>query len=134
MRHTKVLLTTAICAVICASAAGCRRSGAVDHASTNSAIILHDVCILVALCQVKTQEPPPTKLYELVEWLEKYGLREEYVDYENKTIRDVWGNDVIVVSKEGQFIGVGSAGRDGVWEGGTKGDDIVATLKDVFKR
>jgi len=67
----------------------------------------------------------------LVPWLEKHGGHWSMIDSADKTIKDRWGNPIIVVSQDGKFVGVCSPGQNGVWEGG-RGDDIFVRLEDVI--
>jgi len=98
-----------------------------------SQVTLHCVCKHICLAEHNTEEPPPLKLPELVDWLAKHAAEGPYIDYKRKTIRDVWGNPVVVVSESGKLTGLGSAGPDGNWQNGA-GDDIVVTLEEVKNR
>ena len=123
----RTLPLASIVLLICAMIAGCRRADP-GHARTESAAILREVCIMVALKKDRTAEPVPVTLRELVAWLEEFApSRDGYIDYKNRTITDIWGNQVMVISEGGKFVGVGSPGSDRQWEGGS-GDDIIAKL------
>jgi hypothetical protein len=66
-----------------------------------------------------------------VGWLAAGGMdSESYIDYEARSIRDVWGNELVLVSEGGELVGIGSCGPDGIWHSGS-GDDIVEWLRDV---
>lgn len=75
-------------------------------------------------------ETVPTKMTELVEWLqEKYAILEgdDHVDWENKVIIDTWGRPVVLIVHDGILNYVGSRGPNGKWENG-QGDDIVKEI------
>ncbi len=44
---------------------------------------------------------------------------------------DTWGHRVVFMTQNGKGVALGSAGPDGVWEGGA-GDDIVVFFRDVM--
>ena len=133
IKYSLVVASVALAVLICAATPGCRRDGPETHNHVESRTILRDVCIYVRLAESTTQEQPPTKVPELIGWLEAAGhvsKDEAYINYHEKTITDAWGNKVVVVSQAGKFVGVGSPGPDGIWQEGT-GDDILVTLESV---
>jgi hypothetical protein len=93
-------------------------------------IVLHDLCKLVLIADAASDQPTPVKMPLLVDWLAKNASADEqYIDYDNDMIRDAWGRPVVIISEGDRFIGVGSAGADGIWTG--QGDDIIVNLEDV---
>ncbi len=103
---------------------GLEKSNAVNN--------LRDICIFVNSVEYISKEPAPTSLTLLVTWLEKKILvKESFIDYEGKTIKDIWGNTIIIMSQQDRFIGVGSAGPNGKWEGG-QGDDLTYLLSELI--
>ena len=106
---------------------GCKRPDTAGHARARTKTTLFSVCKTIWVVESFTEEPPPVKLPELIDWMEKHA---NFDDYQPKTIKDVWGNQIVVVSRAGKFVGVGSSGPDGIWQDGT-GDDILVTLEDV---
>jgi len=94
------------------------------------AVIYHTMT-LASSEDFSEKDPMVTTVPELADWLEEKG--EKYldnVDYEKKTIQDPWGNEIVVLSKDGIFTGVGSAGPNGKWEQGYN-DDIEVTLEKL---
>lgn len=107
---------------------GCKQRG---DARGDSRTTLFSVCQDVYLAKGDTQDPPPVNLPKLIEWLDVQGFKNLwYVDYQQKTIRDGWGREIVIISQDGKFVGVGSAGPDGIWQGGN-GDDVVYKLGDL---
>ena len=140
MNWRKVALV-AMVTLGCVTVSGCRGRDTADyaraHLGSQSWEILYSVCVRVQTAESfkeEHEEPPPVKLPELVEWLVKHYAFDDhairYIDYQQKTIKDAWGNQIVVVSRADKFVGVGSPGPDGNWQDGA-GDDIIVTLEDV---
>lgn len=130
MRMQRLVLLTLVTSGMVV-AVGCGNSYSSAHERVRAKAMLYSACSLVYLWQSETDEPPPVRLPELVEWLETHASAEEsYIDYEAGTIEDIWGNEVVVISEGDEFLGLGSSGPNGNWEGGD-GDDIVVMLEEV---
>lgn len=124
------ILITLVCL---ATMYGCqkKKENVEGHMKANSLNRLRTVCVLILISKADSQESPPATLKELIVWLEKHGFKEESdIDYSNKTIKDAWGHEIILIIKDGKLIGVGSPGSNGIWEKGTI-DDLVVTLKEI---
>lgn len=118
-------------AIICLGSARCDGNDPGLPARTVSRNLLREVCKTIWLAEAESKQPAPTDMRKLVGWLGKHAPRnEEHIDYVKGTIRDAWGRDIILVSEGGRLKAVGSAGEDGVWEGG-RGDDICVSLEEV---
>ena len=121
----------AIAWLLCVAMVGCAHPDTGGHARARSRNILVSVCKIIWVAETETNSPPPTGLQELVQWLEQHSYKDEpYVDYAGRTIRDTWGNPIVLLSQDGKLAAVGSAGPNRVWEGG-KGDDILVKLEEV---
>jgi hypothetical protein len=71
-------------------------------------------------------EPAPSDPAKLVQWM-KMHMGGEPLYTKNGILLDPWDHPVVVLTSDGKVTGLGSAGPDGVWQGGT-GDDIVVKL------
>ncbi len=119
--------------ITCLACIGCRQLDQPGHDRVRSERILRSVCKLVFLGQPRTEEPPPISLHSLVVWIKEHvSTDERFIDYEGKMIKDIWGNEIIILSQGDRFKGVGSAGPNGKWEGG-QGDDLTVQLDDLIK-
>jgi len=93
------------------------------------------LCMTIFL--VDDEPNVPVTMPEFVDWLIEFRSLEpgernlEGVDFQQKTIRDAWGNPLVILSESGRFVGLGSAGPNEIWENG-KGDDMIALL-DEFR-
>lgn len=84
----------------------------------------------ISLLSLEEDEEPPTKMGALVEWLRpafKKGGDCDLLDEKAKVLRDVWGQELKLVLRDGRLSAIGSKGPNGRWEKG-KGDDIVQEL------
>ena len=114
----------------CAGLSGYRQPAPSAHLTAQSMNTLIYTCKLVNLGGFETKEPAPILLPELVDWLKRHASADEpYIDYRQKTIEDAWGNQVVIVSTDGRFVGIGSPGPDGIWQGGS-GDDMIVKVGD----
>ena len=88
--------------------------------------------ILIYEAQPDPPPPPPTSsVAERVEWLRPLEwLEVPEIDYDNKTIKDAWGSEIVLMSTEGVLVALGSPGPDLTWQRG-EGDDIVQRLDDL---
>jgi hypothetical protein len=129
-QRTTILLVLSMLACL-ATASGCKRKDQLIESCMrdSSLAVLKRVCQLVRRIETNTGETAPTTLSQLVTWLQKHDFgREPYIDYPNKTIKDAWGKEIVVMSNAGRFTGVGSLGSNEKWEKGA-GDDLVVTLE-----
>ncbi len=123
LRLTAVLL-------LAGSFYGCQSGKAVQR-DVDARNMLETMCKLVCIGEAVYDEPPPTSLPRLVDWIATNVSNDlDYIDYDNKTIRDPWNNEVVLVAENETLIGIGSAGPNGRWENG-QGDDILVKLQDV---
>lgn len=131
--HSFKLILIQMQITICLSAIGCRSANPNGEAIVKTKNILSSVCLLVQLGEDNAKEEPPIKLPDLVIWIKNNVSDDEsYINYTDKTIKDTWGNKIVILSHDGKFIGVASAGPNGIWENNS-GDDITLTM-DEFKR
>ena len=115
----------------CLAPPGCRQPDPEGHARAKSKTILVSICKLVYMAESNTDQPPPTTLPSLVTWLEEHASKDEpYINYQQKTIKDTWGNVIVVVSQNDRFVGVGSPGPNRTWQNGTE-DDLLVKLEEV---
>ncbi|MHC4563756.1 MAG: hypothetical protein ACYS8X_13425 [Planctomycetota bacterium] len=110
---------------------GCRARDGKGHVMTDAKALLRSVCKIVSVVEYTAGESAPMTLPALIAWIEEHGFEEEsYVDYPGRTITDSWGNAIIVLAEDGEFVGVGSSGPNGIWEHG-RGDDLTSMLDDL---
>jgi len=111
----------------------CQEKG-VDH---NEIATLHELRNLVLtskLVMVERNAFPPIDIGAYTRWvlqnnqdlLEVGFVR---VDDDTESIVDAWGNPLQLIVESGWLVGLGSIGRDAVWQEG-KGDDIVLRFED----
>lgn len=130
---TAIMLLGVICVGAQLGGLGCR-SIERDDPRSKAHSALWDVCIRVVLAEINTESDAPAKLPDLVHWLDKAGLCETvYMDCQRKTIIDIWGRDVVLLTQNGKLSGLGSKGEDGIWQGGY-GDDITVMLDELRGR
>jgi hypothetical protein len=133
-RNRQVLALAATALLACAVASGCPQPDIEGHIRADERNRLTMVCNLLLLAEERHAEPIPVNLAEVTVWLQGMWLEDdEHIDFRNGTISDAWGNRAVVISEGNTFLGLGSAGPDGRWEGGS-GDDIVVTLEEVKSR
>ena len=84
-----------------------------------------------------TETEPQSSSRELLEWL--FASESPFSDLANDSpyarvcprsgrILDHLGNPVVLISRAGRLVALGSSGPDGKWEGG-KGDDVIAEVR-----
>ncbi len=111
------------------SCQGSRPKDGEEYLRTQTGNRLRSIAVGIDLSEHATGEPAPTSMPALVEWLRHYGKPLD-ADYDNKTIRDMWGREVQLTVQDGKLRGLSSAGSNGIWEGG-QGDDIRVLLDEV---
>ncbi len=103
------------------------------HREIKTRQILEHTDILIFLAKQSTNEQRvPTELPDLVDWLAKdsSSLQDGLgVDVKGRTIRDAWGNPIVLVIEEGTLVALGSMGRNEKWDGSSV-DDIVVRIGD----
>ncbi len=138
--HLCILLGLFVVAgIVTLTASSCRARHDPDaYAEFKALETLQRTCVLVYIAEVVNPdgERAPTELSELVAWLGRWIVHSEFlrppIDVEAQTIRDPWGNPIVLIVEGGELTAVGSKGHNEVWEDGA-GDDIVRTMAEVRK-
>ena len=109
---------------------GCEKDEGERKRIVYAANILRNMAKMVVLAEDSSGGHAPTSLPELVDWMALHVSKEvAYIDYARKSVKDPWGNEVILVSRDGKLLAIGSAGPDRKWESG-KGDDILVKIEE----
>lgn len=110
---------------------GCRRDRTETRRIVDAKNLLLAVAKLIMVAESLSEKGPPQSLPELVEWIASNASGEEsYIDYHNKSIRDPWDSEIVLVSQDETLVAIGSPGPNGRWQNG-ESDDIVLKLEDV---
>jgi len=120
--------------VLLACLSGCGGDEARTKQIVETKITLRTVCLLVWLAEEESSQEPPTTLSKLVIWIQENAANnEDRIDYDRQTIEDSWGRAIVLITDNGRLTSLGSAGPNGLWEGGG-GDDVVLGLAEVRRQ
>jgi hypothetical protein len=134
-----VLIVLLVCLLVFAFVSGCNDKKSPPREFFETCNRLQNSIASINGQHSYTGEAVPLKPEELGKWLVKKDMdnTEEVlklikslknIDDKSGSIVDAWGNPLIVVAYNGTFAGLGSKGKNGIWEQGF-GDDIFCNLK-----
>jgi len=95
--------------------------------------VLKNIKAAIECAEAVSGESPPLSVHDLSQWIVehfpgavKHGIVR--VDKHSGVILDYLGQPIIVVTENGTVLGIGSAGNNGRWDGGTL-DDLYLPLR-----
>ncbi len=128
-----------VCSVLLGTCVGCsepQKSRGQGHLRVKNENQMARICKVILGVEDYSKQDAPTEMAALVNWLDEIyltGTSFEGIDASRKTMWDLWGRELVLIVENDVLVGLGTCGKNGIWEDG-HGDDQILKIDRSYRQ